>query len=414
VFERQSGHRRLQTSPRELRGQLAIVVTVLWAIGALNTLNRGFPPWSSFTIGTDFLHFYALARVGSDDITQFANSAFVREAQLSGAPESRDHVYPAVYGPQVAIALAPLARLPYGTALVVWSAVTVVLYFAAMAIVLRNTIVVGQYFSIGLLAAAGFPPFWYLVQYGQLSAVALCAIVGSAIAVNRGNEVVAGAVLGLLIYKPPLFVPILGVLLLSGSWRITGAMSISAALEVLSTALWVGIDGLNDYWQLILRLPSMASMMAARTDQMHSLRAFWSLLLGESALTLILYAVTALASMMAAAYIWRRVADPSLRMSALLLGTVLASPHLYVYDLVILAPVWIWLTDWFLTQTLPRSVGRSLYIGYLAALFGYLVPVLRVQLSVLCFAYLLMSLWWWTLRDRRRDHHFGCSEAQLA
>lgn len=414
MLEYHPAHRRLQTTPRELRGQLTILVAVLWTIGALNTANWGRPLWSGHVKGSDFLHFYALASIGASDATQFADPSRVRAAQLRAVPESIEHIYPPVYGPQVALTLAPLARFPYGTALAVWLALSAAMYFASVAVVLNNSATVRQFFSIGLLAAAGFPPFWYLVQYGQLSAVALCLVVASAIALNRGHEALAGAVLGLLVYKPPLLLPMLGILLLSRSWRIAATMSLSAAVEVVSTGLWVGADGLVNYVQLVLRMPSMALMMAARPDQMHSLRAFWSLIFHESALTFVLYAATATVVMVAAAYVWRRVADPPLRMSALLLGTVLASPHLYVYDLVILAPAWIWLTDWFLTQPVSRNVGRALYVGYLAALFGYLAPALPLQVSVLCFAYLLMSLSWWVMRRHRTHHQPQCAEMQPA
>jgi hypothetical protein len=222
----------------------------------------------------------------------------------------------------------------------------------------------------------------------------------------------AGAVFGLLIYKPPLFAPIFAVLLLSGSWAMAIAMLVSAGLEVASTALWVGLEGIADYVNLVLSLPSMASMMAARPDQMHSLRAFWSLVFGESAATAILYGISAIMAMAGAAHVWRRAADPSLRMAALLLATVLAAPHLYVYDLVLLAPVWMWLAEWYLSQPLPKSVGRTLYIGYLAAFAGYLATLLPLQLTVVCFVYLLGSLWWWTttaagLEEIRPAEHRG-------
>ena len=387
-------HRRLQTTPRELRGQLAIFVIVFWAVGVWNMSGAGERLRAGR--GTDFLHFFALATVGAEAPSKFADAAFVREAQLRAVPESAPHLYPPVYGPQVGLALAPLARFGYGTALVLWSAVSTIMYLAAVAVALKDSTVVRRYFSIGLLAAVGFPPFWYLLQYGQLSAVALCVIVASAIALHRGHGVWVGVLLGLLVYKPPLFVPILAILTLAGSWAVVAGMLAGGAAELLFSSLWVGVEGLIDYADMVLRLPKMATLMAARPDQMHSLRTFWSLMFGNSAFAAILYAVTAVAAMIAAALVWRRVTQPSLRMGALLLGAVLASPHMYIYDLVILAPVWIWLTDWFLTQQLTTHIGRMLYVGYFAGLLGHLARIIPVQLSVPCFAYLLVSLWWWT------------------
>ena len=386
-------HTRLRTTPRELRGQLAIFVVVLWTIGLINIATSRERLLGGR--GTDFLHFYALASVGATDAREFGNSARVREAQLSAVPQSVDHQYPAVYGPQVAIALAPLARFTYGTALRIWFGLSAVLYFAAIAIVLGNGVVTRRYFATGMLAAAGFPPFWYLLQYGQLSSVAVLLVAIASVLLARGRGVAAGLALGLLVYKPPLFAPMLAIVLLSGSWSMSAAMVVSAAAEVAATVLWVGFGGLESYVQLMLRLPRMASLMAARPDQMHSFRAFWSLILGDSAAALVLYGVMAVAVMIAAAYVWRRVTDPAIRMATLLLGTVLASPHFYVYDLVILAPAWVWLADWYLSNRVQRNVGRILYVGYLAPLFGYLVTALPIQLSVLCYGYLLISVCWW-------------------
>ena len=80
-------------------------------------------------------------------------------------------------------------------------------------------------------------------------------------------------------------------------------------------------------------------------------------------------------------------------MAALTLAVALAAPYLFVYDLTILAPVWIWLVDWYLSRDLPASVGRVLYAGYLAPLFAPIVPFLHVQPSVLCLAFLIVALW---------------------
>ena len=385
-------HKRLQTTPRELRGQLAILVLVLWAVAAANAATTGVRLRSGQVKGTDFLHFYALARIGSTDPGRFADRYSVRQAQLAAVPESTDHIYPPVYGPQIALALAPLARFDYTTALAIWTVLSTGLYFAAFMVALKDAHVLRQYRSIAMLAAAGFPPFWFLLQHGQLSAIALCIVTAAAWVLRHGRVGVAGALLGLLIYKPPLFAPILAVLVLGGSWGAAAAMVASGLAELAATANWVGIEGLTAYTELVLQLPGMAAMMAAKAYQMHSLRAFWSLLVPHATAAAVLYAITGAATIAVAAHAWRRTQDARLRMSALLLAAALTAPHLYVYDLVILVPVWIWLTDWFLRQPLPATFGRVLYLGYVATLTGLITQILPVQVSVICFAYLLFSI----------------------
>jgi len=297
-----------------------------------------------------------------------------------------------VYGPQVAVALAPLARFDYTTALLLWTVLSTGLYFAAFAVALKDAPVVRQYSSLALIGAVGFPPLWFLLQHGQLSAVALGIVVAAAVLLRRGRVGLTGALLGLLIYKPPLFAPMLAIVVLGGSWTAAAAMVLSGLVELAATAAWVGIDGLRRYLELLLQLPGMAAMMAARPYQMHSLRAFWMLLVPNATAASFLYAITAATAVVVAAYAWRYTRDSRLRMSALLLGAALASPHLYVYDLVILAPVWIWLTDWFLREPLPATFGRVLYVGYVATLMGAFAQIVPVQVSVICFGYLLLSI----------------------
>jgi hypothetical protein len=107
----------------------------------------------------------------------------------------------------------------------------------------------------------------------------------------------------------------------------------------------------------------------------------------------VLYAVSVVLVIAAAVSIWRDTKDPSRRMAALVLTVTLAAPYLFVYDLAILAPAWIWLVDWFLTADVPPRVGRVLYLGYLAPLAAPLVPVTHIQPSVLCLAFLMWALW---------------------
>ena len=79
-------------------------------------------------------------------------------------------------------------------------------------------------------------------------------------------------------------------------------------------------------------------LLEPRLYQTHSLRSFWSLLLPWPRVAFALYVVSALAVLVLAVRVWKSGASLPVRFSALLLATVLVSPHLTVYDLVILAP----------------------------------------------------------------------------
>jgi alpha-1,2-mannosyltransferase len=386
---------RLRLTVRELRGQLVVLGVVLWAAAIFNAAT---PTWrlrSGQIKGTDFIQFYTLARLSADGAAdRFADAGLRNRIQAAAVPGATDVSYPPAYGPQVGLALTPLGWLSYGWALAGWITLTFVVYLAIVRALIAQTRVIAGVDGVALLAAVSFPPFWYLVQYGQLSAVALLCVWLAWLAQRRESEWWSGLAIGMLAYKPPLAVPAIAILALAGEWRMVLAASACALAQVLIAGIWVGVEGLRAYGDLLAALPSQAAVLGSQAAEMHSWRGFWALLIPHEETATVAYGLSAAATIVAAAVLWRRLGDTSLRMAALILGTVLASPHLYVYDLVVLAPVWLWLTDWYLSRPdLSPTVGRMLYVGYLAPLFVQLTAIVHLQISVLCFAVLLGLLW---------------------
>jgi hypothetical protein len=130
--------------------------------------------------------------------------------------------------------------------------------------------------------------------------------------------------------------------------------------------------------------------------QMHSLRSFWSLLLPWPHLALTLYTLSSFIVVIIAATIWKSSAPIALRFSALTLAAVLVNPHLFVYDLLVLAPVFLLLADWILENPEHPSIAvlrLLVYLAFLLPLFGPLSRWTHLQLSVPVFAMLLCLLW---------------------
>jgi hypothetical protein len=78
-----------------------------------------------------------------------------------------------------------------------------------------------------------------------------------------------------------------------------------------------------------------------------------------------------------AGQLWRREISLQIRYAALLLATVLIAPHLTVYDLVILAPAFL-----FLGNSISRETDWLLYASYALFLLGPLTKFTHLQLSV--------------------------------
>ena len=107
-------------------------------------------------------------------------------------------------------------------------------------------------------------------------------------------------------------------------------------------------------------------------------------------LSLGLYAISGAVVLAWTIAIWKSRDSLSLKFSALLLATVLVSPHLTVYDLVILAPAILLLADWTVSQNpIHEGTGSLLYAVYILPLLGPLTRWIHVQLSVIAIAALL-------------------------
>jgi hypothetical protein len=110
----------------------------------------------------------------------------------------------------------------------------------------------------------------------------------------------------------------------------------------------------------------------------------------------------------------------ALRYSSLLVASVLVAPHLIVYDLVILAPVFLLLSDWLIDRSHSSALiaqppgsdsymGVVLYLAYLSPLAGG--PIARwthVQISVVLMSVLVWMIW----REGRR-WRFGSMRAMV-
>ena len=83
---------------------------------------------------------------------------------------------------------------------------------------------------------------------------------------------------------------------------------------------------------------------------MHSLRSFWALLIPSPTLVWVLYVASSMIVIAVAVAIWKSSPSLALRFSSLLLAAVLVNPHLYIYDLLALAPALLLIADWAATH----------------------------------------------------------------
>jgi len=348
--------------------------------------------------GTDFLHLYTLGSVAAahrgGDLYDM-NAQAVLAAQR--VPEAAGIRYLPLYPPQVSVFLAPLARLPYGWALLVWWCGSAVVYGICCYCIWRACPNLRNYGGTVALLAIAFPAFFHLIAWGQTSAAALACFTLMYFLLRDKRDFLAGLVLGCLIFKPQLGLAAAIVFVSIGAWRTVLGAVVSAAAQLSVGVFYYGTEPLRQWMYVLRNVGQVLPLLEPKLYQTHSLRTFWSMLVPGEVSSLGPYILSAMVVLAFTIACWTRGSGSlPLRYSSLLLTTVLVAPHLTVYDLVILAPAFILLADWLVGQ--PRTpstrwLGTLLYLVYMLPLLGPFARWTHVQLSVVAMAATVYLIW---------------------
>jgi len=395
-------NRRLwSVSAKELRGQLLVLVIVTWGFAALNTFTAGAKYRTGQIKGADFLHFYvlgSLAAEGRGDLLYDVEAQRAEQERL--VPDSQDTWFVPIYGPQTALLFAGLARLPYLWAALSWAVLTMLLYASCVWAVWRQCPSLRAHTQLVALAALGFPPFYTLILHGQTSVLPLVCATLAYLALRSDRKWWAGVALGSLVFKPQLGLAVAVVMVARREWRVIGGAIAAIGFQWGMAALVLGTGPLLAYFHMVREGPHLASLLEPKPSQLHSLRAFWALLLPQSQVALALYLLSSAWVLVLTVRLWRPSVPLEIRYSALILATILVSPHVGAYELVLLAPAFILTVSESERSTDPRRrmFRTVLYFAYLLPLIGPLAAITHVQLSVPVFAAWVATLHWAAIR----------------
>jgi hypothetical protein len=293
----------------------------------------------------------------------------------------------------MAVFFGPLARLPYIPAMLVWMAVTLLLYVACGYALWKACPRLRDRRAATALLLLAAPALHFALTFAQISALALVCVTIAFFALRANRPVVAGIAIGSLAYKPQLGLAFAFVFIAAAEWRIVLGAAIGASFQVAVASAFWSVAVLRDYARALVRLvPAIPTEFEPFRFQMHSWLSFFDLLGLPQRVALAAYAVAALIVLVIALACWRARGPLALRYSALLIATVLVDPHMYVYDLVVLTPAFFLLADWALGANNHVLLGL-LYFVYFSPLFSTLAQTSGIQLSVPALSLLALVLW---------------------
>jgi arabinofuranan 3-O-arabinosyltransferase len=270
------------------------------------------------------------------------------------------------YPPPFLFVAAFLAQFPYTVAFIGWVSLSLVPYLVMM------RAIVGRPF--GWMLAAAFPVVLTNTLVGQ-NGFLTASLVGGMLILLPTRPVLAGICLGLLSYKPQygLLFPI--ALIAASRWTVffTAAI-VAAAIAALS---WLAF-GLESWQAFVQWLPmfSQAFLTEGRAPwgKMQSIFALVRYFGGSESLGWAFQCAMIAAVATALVLLWRSRVRYSLKAAALATGTLLVTPYLFLYDVMVLAIavgflVRIGLSDGFRRYELP-ALGVMVFLLMFYPLFG--------------------------------------------
>jgi arabinofuranan 3-O-arabinosyltransferase len=324
-------------------------------------------------IANDFINVWAAGRLALDGAAPAAYDwTLHRAAEVRAVGYDFDGYYGWHYPPPAFFFAAALATLPYLVAAIVWLLTTLAAYVAAIAGILG--------LRTGVLFALGFPAAIWNVTAGQ-NGFLTAALIGGTLGLLERQPALAGICLGLLTYKPQFGVLFPIVLIADRRWLTIAVATLTAI--VLAALSWLAFGSAS--WAAFVHWAPLSSH--ALIDQgaldwyrLQSIFAFARAHGGSETLAWTVQGIVSLVLAVGLAWLWKSRAAFELKAAALAAGALLATPYLFMYDLVVLAVA----VAFLLRLALAREFLSRIEIAALAAAGALILiyPYVKTQVGL--------------------------------
>jgi alpha-1,2-mannosyltransferase len=344
-------------------------------------------------IGTDFSNVYAAGTLLWQGRPADAYVPSLQHAAERAVFDGRDVPFFGWHYPPLFFAVAAVvAALPYLWGLTLW----LVASFAAYLVAIRAILPGPQ----TLLVASAFPAVFVNLGHGQNGFLSTALLAGALHWLDR-KPWLAGALIALLAYKPQFGVLIPLVLLVSMRWRVMASAVLTAGLLVVASVAVLGLD----VWHAFADSTAFTRTIVLEQggtgwEKIQSI--FSAFRMWGADIQFAYAAQSALAVMLAASlgWLWRSNAAFDLKAAALATASLLATPYVLDYDLVVLSVG----IAFFVRHGLARGFHRG-EISLLALV--WIMPLLTRSIAGACDIPLglitMMALYGLLMRRAIRD-----------
>ena len=208
-----------------------------------------------FRLGGDYTAFYIAGKIANERSFLSAYDLELQSKELHELlpKDPADSQLPFVNPPFTLLGFSLLSRLPYAVAFAAWLFISFGVYAAGVWLLLRMSSRLPSYArSTALIAALAYAPFLvYCWALGQLSGIGVFCLALAIQLERRSRPLLCGLALSLCLYKPPLLLLIVPMLIVTRRFRALIGLLIGSVALILTSALLVGWRGLQWYARVL-------------------------------------------------------------------------------------------------------------------------------------------------------------------
>lgn len=383
---------RLKWYPRMILAGLAIgfLIAILYGKGARTLTGR---------LGGDFPSLYGSGCLIAEGR---ANELYNLESQLSVQKNflpGEDNKYLCYANPPYfALIYAPFSYINYRLAFFIHTLLMVGALLLTLYLISPLIDVVKRHFLCAFTITVLFYPILRSILGGQNTPLTLLVIASTLHEITNGKEYLAGIILGLLLFKPQFAVPLMGIFLLAGYWKVVIGSMFTTALFYAIGAWMQGLNWVTTWFKFALWFTHVDSIVNCKNAV--SWLGFFQCIFGsEAGIALILGWGMAIVTIVGLSLLWwigGKQADIISQIGLASVCIILISPHIMYYDTGLLLFTFLALIVklkkqgfllisilWFLgfSQALSGLLGFSPL--FLVVVFTLLIGIHRLALPVL-------------------------------
>lgn len=302
------------------------LICVFYGSGSITLAGR---------LGGDYPTFYSIGRIiYKGDRAEIYNGArqFAEQKPFMG----KENTYlPFGYPPHVALVYLPLSILPYRLSYVIHTVIMVLALLLTLHLIRPKSALIDKHFMCAFTLAVSFFPIFRAITGGQNTVINMLLIALSWRAAEKKHEYRAGVYTGLMLFKPQFALPLIGVYLLSGRWRIGISSGVVAIILYIIGAVMIGPDWIAAWlekakWQIqIYSLIDKENAISwlGFSEAILGAGNQWALIIGWSLTILTIIGIS---------FIWwvgGRKADLTVQIGLMSICLVLVPPHVIFYDM---------------------------------------------------------------------------------